>query len=123
MKHFVALTLATSLAFSPVTAQTTEAEDGFSLMEEGARLLLRGLMTEMEPGMNDFRELMKEFGPQINAMVAQLGPRLEMMLDLVDDFKNYGNPEILPNGDIIIRRNPDAPSIEPHEDSDGEIEL
>lgn len=122
MKQIAALTLAACLAMSPATAQTSDGEDGLNLMEEGAKMLLRGLMSEMEPGMNEFRELMEDFGPQISAMMTELGPRMKVMLDIVDDFGNYGDPELLPNGDIIIRRNPDAPAIETPS-PDGEIEL
>ena len=33
------------------------------------------------------------------------------MLEKIDSFENYERPEILPNGDIIIRRREDAPPL------------
>lgn len=53
--------------------------EGLSLLEEGTRLFLRGLMAEIEPALDELRQGL-------------------MALD------GYHAPEILPNGDIIIRR-------------------
>jgi hypothetical protein len=114
-----ALTLA---SLQPVYAEETDTDQGFSLMEEGAKLILRGLMDEIEPNVQELQELIEEFGPRMDEFVIALGPRLETLLELVDDFQYYGQPEMLPNGDIIIRRDPDAPAFvwpEPQ----GEIEL
>lgn len=126
MKHCI-LALSLCLAAAPAAADThtSETEEGFNLMEEGAKMLLRGLLSEMEPSMDELRGMVDEIGPALEMFRAELGPRLGMMMDLVDDFGNYGNPEILPNGDIIIRRNPDAPQIAPPIEPapDGEIDL
>ena len=35
------------------------------------------------------------------------------MMAVIDDIGNYDMPEFLPNGDIIIRRSPDAPPFTP----------
>lgn len=85
MKYTIALCL--TLAAVPVTAQEQESpqgdlsdmREGFGLLEEGTRLLLRGLLSEMEPALRD----------------------LEGALRSIDA---YHPPEVLPNGDIIIRR-------------------
>ncbi|MFE3838623.1 hypothetical protein [Pseudogemmobacter sonorensis] len=74
--------------------------EGFSLIEEGAKLLLRGLMAEMEPVLDDMAGAVEELRPRFEA----LGPQLEELLRLVDDIGNYHAPERLPNGDILIRR-------------------
>ncbi|MEJ6397684.1 hypothetical protein [Yoonia sp. 208BN28-4] len=123
MKYIAALTVALGLSLSPVAAQTSDTEEGLDLLEEGAQLLLRGLMNEFEPEMDNLRALIDEFGPQIETMMIELGPRLELMMELVDNFDNYGEPEMLPNGDIIIRRNPDAPEVTPEISPEGEVEL
>jgi hypothetical protein len=124
-KFLVTTAMLTALA-APVQAQNAEAEDGFSLMEEGAKLLLRGLMSEIEPSVDEFQNLMEEFGPTMQGFMVELGPRLDTLLEIVDDFDNYGQPEVLPNGDIIIRRDPNAPPFRlPEDDGEiaGEIEL
>jgi hypothetical protein len=36
-------------------------------------------------------------------------------LGAIDDPRHYQMPEILPNGDIIIRRREDAPALGPEE--------
>ena len=84
------LPLALILASS--AAAETEAEgglrDGFGLIQEGTRLLLRGLMDEIEPGLRELQ-------------------------DRIGDLSTYHPPEVLPNGDILLRRkvplDPEAP--------------
>ena len=46
----------------------------------------------------------------------RMSPMVEQLQDMVDDLNAYEAPEMLPNGDIIIRRRPDAPPFEPSED-------
>ena len=48
-------------------------------MSEALQLFMQGLMTEVEPAM-------------------------EGLSELLDNIDGYHRPEILPNGDIIIRR-------------------
>ena len=111
------------LPFLLTLAAPVQAEDeGFSLMEEGAQLILRGLLREVEPAMDDIQSMMKEFGPAIDQFALELGPILAELLEKVDDISNYEQPEVLPNGDIIIRRKPDAPELEMDE-GDESIEL
>lgn len=124
MKHIIALTLSLSFSAAPSFAQ--DEEDGVDLMQEGAELLLRGLMNEMEPAIDDLKGMMEEFGPAMQLFADEMGPVLADMLSKIDDIKHYEQPEFLPNGDIIIRRSPnapiwDAPETEP--DEDGQIDL
>ena len=63
MKHAFILTFALSLTLSIALSfaahaqeDTDEIEDGFSLMEEGAKLLFRGILNEMEPALDEFSE-------------------------------------------------------------------
>lgn len=77
---------ATAFALAvPALADNAEDESkgeigqGFSLLEEGARLMLRGLMAEVAPLLNDLE-------------------------GAISDLSAYHPPEILPNGDIILRR-------------------
>lgn len=125
MKQIATLALALSLTFTPAMAQEdgdADVTDGFSLMEEGARMLMRGLMSEMEPAIADLREGFEQMGPTFEDFTQAVGPALAELLNQVDDFRHYEAPEFLPNGDIIIRRSPDAPEFSP-DPVTGEIEL
>ncbi|MEL7344811.1 MAG: hypothetical protein AAFN59_08110 [Pseudomonadota bacterium] len=96
MKHVILLVSALSMA-SPLSAQETSErslDQGLALLEEGTQLLLKGLMEEMEPA-------------------------LEGMRDALSNLDVYYPPEILPNGDVIIRR---KVPLEP-EPPAGEIDL
>ncbi|WP_223635300.1 hypothetical protein [Rhodobacter sp. TJ_12] len=79
---------------------------GKSLVERGAELFLRGLLDEVSPQLD---EMQKGLGEAAEA----LGPKLKQVLALIDDMRYYGAPERLPNGDIILRRMPDAPEPPP----------
>ncbi|PUB18678.1 AAA+ family ATPase [Yoonia sediminilitoris] len=103
-------------------AQDADVEEGFSLIEEGAKMLMRGLISEMEPAMSELRGQLEEIGPEITEFVQQMGPAFSEFLSRVDDFRYYEAPEILPNGDIIMRRKPAAPDWTPDE-TPGDIEL
>ena len=124
MKQILALTLVVGLSVTPAVAQDekTDMTEGFSLMEEGAKLLMRGLMAEVEPTISDLRGTFEDLAPTVGEFITVMGPALTELLNQVDDFRNYDTPEFLPNGDIIIRRKPDAPIWVP-EGATGEIEL
>lgn len=100
MRLALALCLLTTPALAEDNAPVPDGE-GFSLMEEGAKLLLRGLMSEMEPTLNDMQNALKDMEPALR----DLGPKFQQLIAMIDDFKNYDAPEMMPNGDIIIRRN------------------
>ena len=99
MRHVLMVPLALVLLATPAIAQDTpdppdgDVSEGLNLLEEGAKLLFRGLRDDIEPTMRDSMEQM-----------------LEMLRDLnwnglgIDDLDAYHPPEVLPNGDIIIRR-------------------
>ena len=124
MKQIAALTLAIGLSATPALAQEDSGEitDGFNLMEEGAKMLMRGLLSEVEPALTDLRGSLEGMAPAMGDFITTMGPALSDFLNEVDDFNNYTVPEFLPNGDIIIRRKADAPIWVPQSDS-GEIEL
>ena len=124
MKNLAVIPIVLSLSLTPVAAQETK-DEGIDLLEEGARMILRGLIDEMEPAIDDFRQMMDEFGPAMQEFVAEAGPVLAEMLRSVDNLRYYEQPEFLPNGDIIIRRSPDAPEWTPPKEfrSEDSIEL
>lgn len=117
MRSLALVTIA-CLAISPVSAQEAEGEpapeEGLSLIEEGARMFLEGLAEDMAPAMKDLAELAESWQPQMREFVTQMGPALSELLDKVDDISRYHAPEMLPNGDIIMRRKA------PAEDGPGE---
>ena len=117
--------LAALLVLPTALAAQDDADEGLTLMERGAQLFFRGLMDEMEPAIEGFEGMAREFGPAMAEMMQQMGPALGALLEKVDDLSNYEPPEMLPNGDIIIRRKPDAPALPdtPEIEEGGSVEL
>lgn len=102
MKQIAAPVLALILVAAPASAQ--DRDDGLSLMEEGSRLFLRGLMTEMEPMLKELDKAARDAEPYLRGFIVEMGPALQDILEQVDDWTVYQAPEMLENGDIIIRR-------------------
>lgn len=99
MKHLSAFALALSLTAMPLVAQDSsdDISEGMDLMQQGTRLLMEGLMNE-------------------------LGPALSELEGKITNLQMYHAPEILPNGDIIIRRRvPEVPDFDAP--VEGEIDL
>lgn len=102
MKHIIPILAATVLAVAPLQADQNSPPTSPLPTED-----------ELEQ-LGDLAESwMKRFADRMSPMVEQLK-------DMVDDLNAYEAPEMLPNGDIIIRRKPDA---EPAEDEAQSIEL
>lgn len=120
MTRLLPAILALALSVAPAAAQTAEdkaepgdMDRGFSLLEEGTKLVLRGLMDRMEPALDDL-------SGELGTALRELEPALRRLAELIDDIRLYEMPEILPNGDILIRRRqPLGPPLPPG----GEIEL
>ena len=110
MRKLLALTLSAGLIVSPAFA---EEDDGLSIMERGAQLFFEGLLKEMEPAIEEFSGLANQMGPALRNFASEMGPKLSELVEQVEDWSVYQAPEMLPNGDIIIRRNPDHPLEEP----------
>lgn len=113
MKHIVPLVLA--LSFSPVVATADEVQQdrGLSLMEQGAKLFMEGILKEMEPAIDEFEGFKEQMGPALKNFASKMGPKLAELMEKVDDWSAYNAPEMQPNGDIIIRRKPDHPMEKP----------
>lgn len=91
MKHTLLLTAAL-LTASPAIAH----EDGEAML----------------PAERELRELGEAAQRWLNGLSSEISPFVEQLGGLIDDLKSYEAPEMLPNGDIIIRRRPDAPPPE-----------
>ncbi|MGL4309100.1 MAG: hypothetical protein ACRCSU_01335 [Paracoccaceae bacterium] len=113
--HIASLTFACGLLLATAVPAVAEGSDdtekGFSLMEQGARLVLRELMSEMEPAMRDMGEALAD-------MEGQVGPAMAELARMLGDMSAYHLPEQLPNGDIIVRRKQPLPAA-----PDGGVDL
>ncbi len=92
-------------------------------MERGARMFFRGLMEDVDPALESLRDLAEDAGPAMQNFLREMGPALQDLVERVDDFANYHPSEMLPNGDIILRRKTPEEMRDMPETPDGEIEL
>ena len=95
MRQLVVTIFLACAAALPTNAQE---DSGSSLMEEGAQQFLEGLLKELQPAWEEMQAFMDE-----------MGPAMMQLMEEVRDWSVYEPPEVLENGDIIIRRKPDAP--------------
>jgi hypothetical protein len=106
-----AFILAICLPLAPLQAQeaspNADVEEGMGLLEQGAQLLMRGMMAEMEPALKEMADAFTAAEPMLRDLIAIMG-----------DAANYHAPVILPNGDILIRRRLPGADV-----PGGEIEL
>lgn len=125
MKQIVPSITALCLCATPVLAEENQQDDGLSLMEQGAKLFFQGIMQEMEPAMDDLRALADTMEPAMREFLRDMGPALAEVLRKVDDLTLYHPPEMLPNGDIIMRRKApkDPPVLPDMGPKTGEVEL
>ncbi|MEM1273559.1 MAG: AAA+ family ATPase [Pseudomonadota bacterium] len=110
MKHIAIYAVAFTLATPALSDEgETPFRDGLDLFGEGAQIILEGLREEMDPLLDEMQPFLEE----------EMLPFLRSLGDMIDDITVYEMPERLPNGDIIIRRSPDAPPWENDTDADG----
>ena len=103
------------------TEEGRSADEGLSLMERGVRMFLDGMRREMEPALRDLGDMLATMGPAMQEFLRDMGPAMASLLDRIDDLSVYEPPELLPNGDIIIRRKPDAGPLPPPQE--GEVDI
>ena len=107
MEHVMMLSVVGALLAAPLQAQDTGTDTDTgekSLMEQGAELFFKGLRQEMEPALDSMLEMAEQLGPSMLSFLEQMGPALADLVDEVRDWSAYHAPEMLPNGDIIIRK-------------------
>lgn len=103
----VCLFMTPALAQDASPLPSGDVDEGVSLLQEGAKLLLKGLMANMEPAMQDMGRAITDMQPALTELLAMMG-----------DVTKYHAPEMLENGDIIIRHKtpaelaPKAPEID-----------
>ena len=79
-------------------APEAESEDEPGLIGRGLMRLFEDVLRDMEPALDEMGRALQE-----------LEPIARDLAELLGDVRHYDPPERLPNGDIIIRRKPDAP--------------
>jgi hypothetical protein len=112
------LLAAALLLATPALAQEAggagEAQDeGRGLIGEGAGLLLRGLVEEARPAVEGLAGISAEVLPTLRLLGQEMGPAFVEVFGRIDSITNYEPPAVQPNGDILIRRSPDAPAWTP----------
>ena len=122
IRMIFALPLVVMLGAGPAMAQDAPDEEGRSLMQEGARLFWEGIRREMGPTLDSLQDRAEEMEPALRDFVEEMGPALRELMGKAGDLSAYEAPEILPNGDIILRRKaPQEDEIAPV--PEGEIEI
>ena len=123
MKTLKACVLGVGLCLSAGGA-SAEEDSGRSLMAEGMELFLKGLQDEIAPTLDGFTAMMEEIGPGLQGFLEEMGPKLGAVFSKVEDWSSYHAPEMLPNGDIIMRKKTPEEMGESREDeATGGIEL
>ncbi|QHQ33911.1 hypothetical protein [Algicella marina] len=114
----IALAAVVSLSLSPALAQETEEPQPF--LEKWAEETMKGLMNDIGP---ELEKMIDELGPELEGLFAELIPRLRDLTEKLGGLAMYELPEVLPNGDIIIRRKQDAPPVTVDPETNEPIEL
>jgi hypothetical protein len=84
MKHFLYIALISALIATPAQSDPRDWE-------------------KLRKGLEELSEDTQKF---FESWVDDLGPLFNSLSDKIDDLSDYEKPEVLPNGDIIIRRKP-----------------
>jgi hypothetical protein len=94
-------TLAIGLAIAPAYGGSADSGEGAGdrQLSEELDKLFRGLMEQMKPALDELLETLE-------------------VLENIDSIEHYERPEIMPNGDIIIRRREGAPPLEQNDSED-----
>ncbi len=105
------LTLVLAAAIPQGVAAQTERDDLMDeppgLFRRGAEMFLKDLLDQAEPTLDELERTWREFAPEIE----KIGPMVESLVTMVEDIRNYELPARMPNGDILIRRKPNAPAL------------
>ena len=100
------------IVFAGLSAAQTE-EPAPGLIERGAQMFLKGLIQQLQPALRDLGELSGSLEPALRSLTTEMAPYLRDLLQQVDDWSVYEAPEVLPNGDIILRKKISPPSVAP----------
>ena len=85
-------------------------------------MFLRGLLEDIQPPLQELAGIGVQHLAAIQAFLDEMGPAFAEVIDQIDSIAYYQPPEILPNGDIVVRRRADAPPWQPAEATPDESE-
>ncbi|WP_422052634.1 hypothetical protein [Shimia sp.] len=124
MKTLKACVVCVGLCAPAGLATAEETDNGRSLIEQGMELFLKGLQDEIAPTLDGFSALVEEIGPGLQGFLEEMGPKLGAVFSKVEDWSSYHAPEMLPNGDIIMRKKtPEEMGQPPEDEASGGVEL
>ena len=107
---------ATALALTPVLATAEEAVPEDTPLQDFSREmqdLFGNLLEGIDPALDGLGDMFEEIEPNMRAFLEQMGPALRGLVDQVEDWSAYHPPEVLDNGDIIIRRKAPTEQTDP----------
>jgi len=99
--HAVAIVLSMSATPSLAAQYGRHADGPVRVQAQGDAL------EELERKADELSETARR---TVEEFIALIGPVFMRFSNLIEDLPAYQAPEILPNGDIIIRRKPDSPA-------------
>ncbi|MEM7440494.1 MAG: hypothetical protein AAF393_12915 [Pseudomonadota bacterium] len=113
MRHLIAPTATAFLVSLPAQADDSQMDDFLKRFED----MSKEAQTLMERWAEDLAPKLEELAPALEDLMAKMG-----------DLSAYHPPEVLPNGDIIIRRKSpqernQTPEVPSTPEPGGEIEL
>lgn len=73
-------------------------------MKRGMQMFLEGFMDEIGPALDGLQDLARDAEPSLRSFAKEMGPALRELMGEVKDWSVYEAPEMLDNGDIILRR-------------------
>jgi hypothetical protein len=76
----------------------------------------------MGPALEGLRDRAQEMEPALRQFVEEMGPALRDLMGEIGDISAFHAPEVLPNGDILLRRKTPQ-EIQENPIPEGEIEL
>ena len=74
-------------------------------------MFLHGLLQQLPSVLKDLGAFSGPLEPSLRSYTLEMAPYLRGFLQQVEDWSVYDQPRVLPNGDIILRRKPDANTI------------
>ena len=116
MQHLYAALVIFCIGVTPAHAE----ENDPGLIEQSGQFFLRGLLQHLPDALKDLEALTGQLEPSLRSFTKEMAPYLRDLLQQVQDWSVYAAPEILPNGDIILRKKHPAQAVVPPL---GDIEL
>ncbi|WP_425040636.1 hypothetical protein [Primorskyibacter sp. S187A] len=99
MKHAAFVVI---MGLMPVALTAEEVAP--SPLERGAELFFEHLFEEFDPALRQLQDLTDGLEPGLRSFADEMGPVLRDLMTQIEDWSAYHPPEILENGDIILRR-------------------